>query len=88
MLLILAGFVAHVAAAFGLFWLLAFAAHLFGAYEDPRIVEMAGWERAIMVLWGLASIGWWRQWSRMRREGGRSRSRRGTSIRRPVDGQA
>jgi len=55
-------FLAHVAAAFGVFWLVAFGAHLVGIFEDPRIVEMAAWERVIIVLWGLAGIGWWQTW--------------------------
>jgi hypothetical protein len=35
--------------------------------EDPRIVEMAAWERAIILAWGLAALDWWWQWHRFRR---------------------
>lgn len=65
-LLLIGGLLAHAAAALGVFWLAAFGAHVFGVYEDPRIVQMVGWERAIIVLWGLAGLQWWLQWRRMR----------------------
>ena len=57
-------YLAHAAAAFGVFWLAAFIAHIVGIYEDPRIVQMSGWERAVIVLWGLAAAEWWVQWNR------------------------
>lgn len=68
MFLTLLRFVAHVAAAFGVFWALALGAHLLGVSEDPRIVEMAAWERAVMVVWGLAAVEWWWQYRRFRGE--------------------
>ena len=66
MLLLIVGFVAHAAAVFGVFWLAGFGAHAIGIYEDPRIVQMVGWERVIIVLWGLAGLEWWLQWRRRR----------------------
>jgi hypothetical protein len=66
MILVL-GIAAHVIAAFGLFWAIASVAHLVGVAEDPRIVEMAAWERAIILAWGLAALDWWWQWHRFRR---------------------
>jgi len=68
-LLLIASFMAHAAAVFGVFWLLGFGAHAIGMYEDPRIVQMVGWERAVIVLWGLASLAWWVQWQGRRRGG-------------------
>jgi hypothetical protein len=49
------------------FWAVASVAHQVGVAEDPRIVEMAAWERAIFLAWGLAALDWWWQWHRFRR---------------------
>jgi hypothetical protein len=70
-LLLIGRFLAHFAAAFGIFWLAAFGAHALGIYEDPRIVLMSGWERAVIVLWGLAAAEWWLQWARAGKGGRR-----------------
>lgn len=65
MILIL-GVAAHITAAFGAFWAIASIAHLVGLSEDPRIVEMAVWERAVILAWGLAAMRWWWAWYRFR----------------------
>ena len=65
MILIL-GITAHITAVFGVFWAIASVAHLVGLSEDPRIVEMAVWERAIILAWGVAAMRWWWEWRRFR----------------------